>query len=423
MSRPGRGRTDALAALRIGEFRALSALGLLVMIAVQAQSVAIAWALYQITRDPLVLGLVGLAEAVPFISLALFGGYLADHRDKRTLMRIALTLMVAASGLLIAVMQTPVRNAMGPWQWLGLVYGSLMLMGLARGLFSPSATALRAFVVPRALYPNAAAWSSTAMQSGMVLGPLLGGLSYAAYGLTTTLWGCAALLVAAIALSLWLRPRPPLSHRAQGQSVMQNIAEGLQFVRRTPVILYALALDLLVVLFGGVIAILPMFAEEILLIGPDALGLLRAAPAVGAIITILICTRHTPTYHAWRNLLLACAGFGAATLVFAASTHFWLSVAALFATGAFDSVSVVIRQTLLQIYTPDTLRGRVQSVNSVFISTSNEIGAFESGLAAKLLGAVPSVLFGGAMTLGITGLIGRRTRSLLRLRVTPESQG
>lgn len=173
MSRSGRVRTDALAALRIGEFRALSALGLLVMIAVQAQSVAIAWALYQITRDPLVLGLVGLAEAVPFISLALFGGYLADHRDKRTLMRIALTLMVAASGLLIAVMQTPVRNAMGPWQWLGLVYGSLMLMGLARGLFSPSATALRAFVVPRALYPNAAAWSSTAMQSGMVLGPLL----------------------------------------------------------------------------------------------------------------------------------------------------------------------------------------------------------------------------------------------------------
>ena len=401
MSRSGRVRTDALAALRIGEFRALSALGLLVMIAVQAQSVAIAWALYQITRDPLVLGLVGLAEAVPFISLALFGGYLADHRDKRTLMRIALTLMVAASGLLIAVMQTPVRNAMGPWQWLGLVYGSLMLMGLARGLFSPSATALRAFVVPRALYPNAAAWSSTAMQSGMVLGPLLGGLSYAAYGLTTTLWGCAALLVAAIAL--WLRPRPPLSHRAQGQSVMQNIAEGLQFVRRTPVILYALALDLLVVLFGGVIAILPMFAEEILLIGPDALGLLRAAPAVGAIITILICTRHTPTYHAWRNLLLACAGFGAATLVFAVSTHFWLSVAALFATGAFDSVSVVIRQTLLQIYTPDALRGRVQSVNSVFISTSNEIG--------------------GAMTLGITGLIGHRTRSLLRLRVTPESQG
>ena len=204
---------------------------------------------------------------------------------------------------------------------------------------------------------------------------------------------------------------------------MQNIAEGLQFVRRTPVILYALALDLLVVLFGGVIAILPMFAEEILLIGPDALGLLRAAPAVGAIITILICTRHTPTYHAWRNLLLACAGFGAATLVFAVSTHFWLSVAALFATGAFDSVSVVIRPTLLQIYTPDALRGRVQSVNSVFISTSNEIGAFESGLAAKLLGAVPSVLFGGAMTLGITGLIGRRTRSLLRLRVTPESQG
>lgn len=414
-------RPDALAALRIGEFRALSGLALLVMIAVQAQAVAIGWALYQITRDPLVLGLVGLAEALPFIGLALFGGYLADHRDKRTLMRIALGLMIAASMLLIFVMQDAVRARLGPWPWLLAVYASLMLMGLARGLFAPSATALRAFVVPRTIYPNAAAWSSTAMQSGMVLGPLLGGLSYAAFGLSVTLWGCTGLLATAIGLSVWLKPRPPLSVRVHGQSVIQNIAEGLAFVRRTPVILYSLALDLLVVLFGGVIAILPMFAEEILRIGPEALGVLRAAPAVGAILTILICTRFTPTVHAWRNLLLACAGFGAATLVFALSSHYWLSVAALFATGAFDSISVVIRQTLLQIYTPDALRGRVQAVNSVFISTSNEIGAFESGLAAKLMGAVPSVIFGAAMTLGLTGVIGRRTRTLLRLRVTAES--
>lgn len=414
-------RPDALAALRIGEFRALSGLALLVMVAVQAQAVAIGWALYQITRDPLVLGLVGLAEALPFIGLALFGGYLADHRDKRTLMRIALGLMIAASILLIFVMQESVRERLGQWTWLLAVYGSLMLMGLARGLFSPSATALRAFVVPRAIYPNAAAWSSTAMQTGMVLGPLLGGLSYAAFGLGATLWGCAGLLVGAIGLSVWLKPRPPLSVRVQGQSVIQNIAEGLAFVRRTPVILYALALDLLVVLFGGVIAILPMFAEEILRIGPEALGLLRAAPAVGAILTILVCTRFTPTFHAWRNLLIACFGFGAATLLFAVSTHFWLSVAALFATGAFDSISVVVRQTLLQVYTPDALRGRVQAVNSVFISTSNEIGAFESGVAARLMGAVPSVIFGGVATLALTTEIARRTRSLLALRITRDS--
>jgi MFS family permease len=412
---------DAFAALRIGEFRALTALALTVMVAVQAQAVAIGWALYQITRDPLVLGLVGLAEALPFIGLALFGGYLADHRDKRTLMRIALALMVVASLLLIGVMHPEVRARMGHLSWLALVYAALMLMGLARGLFAPSATALRAFVVPRALYPNGAAWSSTAMQTGMVLGPLLGGLGYAVFGLQATLLGCTALLLLAMGLTGCLTPRPPLSRRTHGQTVIQNIAEGLAFVRRTPVILYSLALDLLVVLFGGVIAILPMFAEEILRIGPEELGVLRAAPAVGAILTILICTRFTPTVHAWRNLLLACAGFGAATLAFAVSSHFWLSVAALFATGAFDSVSVVIRQTLLQIYTPDALRGRVQAVNSVFISTSNEIGAFESGLAAKLLGAVPSVVFGGAMTLGITGFIGRRTRSLLALRVQPDA--
>lgn len=412
---------DALIALRYPEFRALSVMALMVTIAVQAQGVAIGWALYVITRDPLVLGFVGLALAVPFISLALFGGYLADHRDKRSLIRVALVLMVAASLLLMGVMHDAVRTRLGYWPWLSLVYGSLMLMGLARGLFSPSATALRAFVVPRAIYPNASAWSSTAMQTGMVLGPVLGGVAYAAFGLDATLAGCAGLITFAIALTVGLAPRPPLSRRAVGQSVLQNIGEGLSFVRRTPVIFYSLALDLLVVLFGGVIAILPMFAEDILRVGPEALGILRAAPAVGAILTILICTRFTPTVQAWRNLLLSCAGFGAATLVFALSSHFWLSVAALFATGAFDSISVVVRQTLLQIYTPDALRGRVQAVNSVFISGSNEIGAFESGLAARLMGAVPSVVFGGAMTLAITGAVWRKTQSLLRLRVTASS--
>jgi MFS family permease len=414
-------RPDALAALRVPEFNALAGISLLMTIAIQAQAVAVAWALYQITRDPLVLGLVGLAEAIPFIGLALFGGYLADYRDKRTMMRIALGVMLLASLLLIVVMREPVRAALGPWGWLSAVYACLMVLGLARGLFSPAATALRAFVVPRRIYANAAAWSSTAWQSGMVLGPVLGGVAYAAAGLQGTLWMIVGLLLAATALSLGLQARPPLSSRPAGQSVWQNLGEGLAFVRRTPVILYALALDLLVVLFGGVIAILPIFAEDILRVGPEALGVLRAAPAVGAILTILICTRHTPTFHAWRNLLIACFGFGAATLVFAVSTHYWLSVLALFATGAFDSISVVVRQTLLQVYTPDALRGRVQAVNSVFISASNEIGAFESGLAARLMGAVPSVIFGGVATLAITAEIARRTRALLAIRITEDS--
>lgn len=414
-------RPDALAALRHPEFCALSGLSLLMTIAIQAQAVAVAWALYQITRDPLVLGLVGLAEAIPFIGLALFGGYLADYRDKRSMMRIALGVMVLASLLLIVVMRESMREALGQWAWLSAVYACLMVLGLARGLFSPAATALRAFVVPRRIYANAAAWSSTAWQSGMVLGPVLGGLAYAAVGLQGSLWMVVGVLLAATALSWGLQARPPLSARAAGQSVLQNLGEGLSFVRRTPVILYALALDLLVVLFGGVIAILPIFAEDILRVGPEALGVLRAAPAVGAILTILICTRHTPTFHAWRNLLIACFGFGAATLLFAVSTNYWLSVVALFATGAFDSISVVVRQTLLQVYTPDALRGRVQAVNSVFISASNEIGAFESGLAARLMGAVPSVIFGGVATLAISGEIARRTRALLGIRITEDS--
>ncbi|ULQ48210.1 MFS transporter [Flagellatimonas centrodinii] len=412
---------DAFAALRHGEFRALCGLSFLLTSAIQIQNVAVGWALYQITRDPLVLGLVGLAEAIPFITLALFGGHLADLRDKRGLMRQALWVMVAVSVVLLLLMRPDMHAVLGEAGWLTGIYGCLMILGFARGLFSPAASALRAFVVPRALYPNASAWSGTAWQSGAVLGPALGGLLYAGFGLTATLAGVTVLMLAAIGMTWKLKPRPVAASSQPAEPVLRSVAEGLRFVRQTPVILYALSLDLFCVLFGGVVAILPMFAEEILDTGPAGLGILRAAPAVGAILTILVCTRFTPTYHAWRNLLIACAGFGAATLVFAVSTHFWLSAFALFATGAFDSVSVVVRNTLLQVYTPDALRGRVQAVNSVFISASNEIGAFESGLAAKLMGAVPSVILGGAATLAITGEVWRRSKALLAIRVSDAS--
>lgn len=413
---------DSFAALRYPEFRALCGLSFLLTAAIQVLNVAVGWALYQVTRDPLVLGLVGLAEAIPFIVLALAGGYLADQRDKRDMMRRMLAMMLLIALGLVAWMRPETRAAVGETRWLAGIYGALMLLGFARGLFTPSATALRAFVVPRALYPNASAWSGTAWQSGAVIGPAVGGLIYAAFGLTATLLGISVLIAGAWAMTLPLQARPPTQVRAAGESVLQNVSEGLRFVYRTPVILYALGLDLLCVLFGGVVAILPMFADDILNTGPQGLGLLRAAPAVGAILTILVCTRYTPTRHAWRNLLIACFGFGAATLLFAISTHFWLSMVALFATGAFDSVSVVVRNTLLQVYTPDALRGRVQAVNSVFISASNEIGAFESGLAAKLMGAVPSVIFGGVATLTITAEIARRSRALLRLRVDEDSR-
>jgi hypothetical protein len=237
-------------------------------------------------------------------------------------------------------------------------------------------------------------------------------------GLAGSLIVVMVLIVAVQLLLLRIRPRPVVLDPQGMMSVWSSLREGLVYVRRTPIILYAITLDMLTVLFGGVVAILPIFAEDILMVGPEGLGVLRAAPAIGALLTIIACTYWPPLQNAWRNMLLAVLGFGIATLVFAVSEWWWLSIAALFLTGAFDSVSVVIRNTIMQVTPPDHLRGRVQSVNSIFISASNEIGAFESGLAARLMGTVPSVIFGGVVTIGIVGDVWRRSKALLKVNLT-----
>ena len=291
------------------------------------------------------------------------------------------------------------------------------VLGFARGFYSPAMASLRPFLVPRAIYGNSATWSGTFWQAAAILGPVAGGIAYAALGLTGSLIVVMALIVSVQVLLLRIRPRPVSPDPAGLQTVWASLREGLGYVRRTPIILYAITLDMLTVLFGGVVAILPIFAEDILEVGPEGLGVLRAAPAVGALLTIIACTWWPPLEKAWRNMLLAVLGFGAATLVFAVSELWWLSIAALFMTGAFDSVSVVIRNTIMQTTPPDHLRGRVQAVNSIFISASNEIGAFESGLAARLMGTVPSVVFGGVVTIGIVGDVWRRSKALLAVNL------
>lgn len=403
---------DPYAALRFREFRNLIGGSFLLNCALLIQQVALAYELYRITGDPLSLGLIGLAEAVPFIGLALFGGHLADRRDKRALIRASLVVVLLASALLALLSRPFAREALSQAAWLWAVYLSISVLGLARGVLSPTASSFRAFLVPREVYPSAATWSSTLFQAASILGPVAGGFAYAGLGLTGSLLLTMGLIVAAERLVSTIAPRPvPVDPGAQAR-LWQSLREGLAYVRRTKIILYAISLDMFSVLFGGVVAILPIFAEDILAVGPQGLGLLRSAPAVGAMLTILACAWYPPTRHAWRNLLLAVVGFGVATLVFAVSQWFWLSMVALFLTGAFDSISVVIRQTILQVIPPDHLRGRVQAVNSIFISSSNELGAFESGVAAKLLGTVPSVIFGGAMTLAVVGTMWRRSREL-----------
>ena len=412
---------DAFAALRYAEYRHLIFGNFLFTIAITIQEIAIAYELYLITRDPLVLGLLGLAEALPFIAVALYGGHVADRRDKRRIILLALGFILTGSLFLTWLTLPAVRAGLSQTALLAGCYGVVAAFGLARGFQAPAVSALRGFLVPRELYANASAWSSSAGQAGSILGPVIGGFLYAGAGLTRSLVVVCALLLLQSLMVLRIRPRPPVAV-AHGESVWQSLSEGLRFVWRSKIILYSISLDLFSVLFGGVVAVLPVFAEDVLQIGAGGLGILRAAPAIGALVTVLLLTRYPPMRHAWRNLLIAVAGFGLSILVFGLSRTLWLSALALCASGAFDSISVVIRSTILQMMPPDHLRGRVLSVNSIFISTSNELGAFQAGTSAAVFGATRSVLIGSGLTLAIVVWVWRRSGELLRLRLDRDAR-
>lgn len=409
---------DPYAALRHREFLHLISGGFLMTTALLIQEVVLGYELYLITRNPLALGLVGLAEAIPFISLALFGGYLADRREKRRLMQMAALVIMCGSAVLIWATHGATRAQLAQNTMLGIIYGTIFLLGLARGIYTPANASLKAFLVPREIYGNSASWSSTFWQAGAIVGPAAAGFLYAGFGLTGTLWIVLGLIAANVLLIGTIKPRPPAPPLQEGADIWSSLREGLSYVWHTRIILYAISLDMFSVLFGGVVALLPVFAEDILKVGPQGLGVLRAAPALGAMLTVIACAWFSPVGRAWRNLLLAVAGFGAATLVFALSQQFWLSAAALFATGAFDSVSVVIRQTILQSMSEDHMRGRVWSVNSIFVSSSNELGAFQSGLSASLFGVVPAVLLGTGITFATVAWMWRRSGELFTVRLS-----
>ena len=409
---------DPYAALRYPEFRNLITGTFCLTMAILIQEVVLGYEIYRITHDPLSLGLIGLAEAVPFISLALFGGHLADRYEKRRLMQWSLITIILGSAVLVWATMPATRVQLGQTAMLLIIYGVIAALGFARGIYSPAGASLKAFLVPREHYGNLSTWSSSFWQAGAILGPGCAGFLYAGLGLTWTLLIVIALLLVNLGLLTTIAPRPVVPQPEEDEGLWQSLQEGLDYVFENRIILYAISLDMFSVLFGGVVALLPIFADDILAVGAQGLGILRSAPAVGAMLTIMTCAYFPPLRHAWRNLLLSVLGFGLATLVFAVSKIFWLSVAALFLTGAFDSISVVIRQTILQVIPPDHLRGRVQSVNSIFVSSSNELGAFESGVAAKLMGVVPSVIFGGAATLTIVTAVWRRSKELLKVRLS-----
>ena len=411
---------DAFATLRYRDFSIVTLNQFCLTLAILIQEIIVAYSLYKITKDPLTLGLIGLAEAIPFIALSLWGGYFADRFNKQTIMKIclffAIPLPLVLWGLFHAYGLKHIELSTLSWGVYAVIFG----LGTIRGFYNPSATSLKPFLIPREIYANGATWTTIGWQSRVIIGPMLGGFMLAFLGRETSLISVAVLLSLCFLLVNLLSKRT--FPKIETERVLQSLGEGFRFIAKTKIVLWTISLDLVSVLFGGVIALLPIFAEDILKIGPEGLGYLRAAPSIGALITMIALTRFPPTRHAWRNMLLAVAGFGLFTLLFAYSNYLWLSLFALAMTGACDSISVVIRQTILQIYPPENMRGRVAAVNGMFVSSSNELGAFESGLAAKYLGPVIATVFGGSMTLLVVALSWAKTKDLFGVDITQAEQ-
>ena len=402
------GPHDPYHALRFAEYRRYLFGTCAMSIASFIQSVVMGWQVYEITHSALSLGLVGLAEAVPCLGLTLVGGYAADRMDRRTLSLLALSVLLAG-GVLLFLM-----NLDGPPTVAWPFYAIQAMAGVGRAFSRPASQALRTELVPREAFANAATWSSSVFQTAMVLGPAAGGLLYG-FGGAHIAYGAEVVLLLLGGLAIFrLSPHPRLTPVQGG--IVKSLKEGLTFVFSQQVLMGAMSLDLFAVLFGGAPALLPMFAADVLRVGPQGLGILRAAPAVGSILMSLVLAHQRPMANAGRTLLMSVALFGLCWIAFAFSTSLLLSLLLLAISGALDSVSVVLRHTLLQIRTPEALMGRVSAVSSFFITSSNEIGAFESGLAARILGLIHSVVFGGLMTLGVVGVTTWKAPELRRLK-------
>ena len=391
------------------QFPVLLAYRILSILSYQITAVTVGWHVYQLTGNPLALGLIGLAEVIPYFCTALFAGYAVDHLPRRKL-GLAACVCLSMTGLLLVAVSMGWLQAHGTT----MIYAAIAVTGVARAFLGPIYNALFARVLPRAQFARGAGMGSVAFQAAMVTGPALGGVLVGWAGTTAAYATAAALaLVAGIVLVLMRVSEP--NNEGERAPIFSSIGEGLRFVFSKQIVLGALALDMFAVLFGGAVAMLPAFITDVLHRGPEALGILRAAPALGAVCVGLWLVRRPPGRHAGRLLLLAVAGFGLCIIGFGLSRHFWLSAAFLLLSGVFDGVSVVLRSTILQLATPDHMRGRVSSINGIFIGSSNELGAFYSGGMARLLGLVPAVVLGGFVTLGVVGVTAWKAPKLRRL--------
>ena len=408
------GKKNAYASFLIKDFRLFLAARFCVTLAVQIQGVVVAWQVYQVTEDELSLGFIGLAEALPSISVSLYAGHVADVVQRKKIILTAVSTLLCCSLALmfftIDVGAFIISKGILP------IYAVIFISGLARGFLTPANFSFMPQLVPRDLYTNAVTLNSSLWQTAASAGPALGGFIYGFYGVTASYVVDALLVLTGLFFYLQIpgRPLPPSTHEDQG--VVEKIQTGLRFLFSNQVLLSAISLDLFAVLFGGAVALLPVFAEEILFVGPEGLGVLRTSPWIGAFIVGFYLTHNPIRKNMGKILLYSVAGFGLCMIAFALSRDFWLSLFLLSLSGAFDCVSVIVRGSLLQTLTPENMKGRISAVNNIFVGSSNEIGAFESGVAAKLMGTVPSVVFGGCMTLLVVMFTGWKATKLRNLQ-------
>lgn len=366
------------------------------MAATQMLMVGVGWQIYALTNSAFDLGMIGLVSFIPQVLLVLVVGQVADRFDRRNVARLCMAIEALVVGVLAL-------GSMQGWLTRELIYALILCYASAHAFESPTMMSLLPTLVDEKTLPRAVSLSAAAMQTAIILGPAIGGWLYVASAQAVYITSALAYSTASVCITL-IQHRSATTAAPRERPTLQSLFGGVHFIRKHPVVLGAISLDLFAVLLGGATALLPVFARDILHAGPFGLGLLRSAPAAGALLMSFWLTRHPITQRTGSKLFACVAGFGAATIAFGLSTHFWLTMIALFVLGATDMVSVVIRSTLIQLETPDDMRGRVNAVNSLFIGTSNQLGEFESGVTAALLGTVPAVVVGGIGTLVVAAL-------------------
>lgn len=401
-------KISPFAALTCRDFSLLTVNQCCLTLAILIQEVLLSFYLYQLTHNPMVLGLVGLAEFLPFVLLSLWGGYLADRFNRQRILQLSFSSSIPLSGLLWLCFSSHQQQLLSDTLFLVSVYSIIFLFGCIRGIYSPCFNSLRPFLVPEKLYSNASTWTALCWQINAVLAPILAGLLLTHFGLHTTFMAVMILFVLG-SLALWQLKAREFPQLAQS-SVWLSLKEAAAFLRQSRVLFWAMLLDVSSVFFGGVVALLPIFAQDVLHLDADGFGLLRAAPACGSLLMISVLVKFPPQQQLWQKMLIAVAGFACCGFAFALSRHLYLAVLILLLMGACDSYSIVIRQTLLQLIPPKDMLGRIAAINGIFVTSSNQLGALQSSLMARLLSIIPAMLLGSSLALLTVLLSYRQTR-------------